>query len=210
MRIGGIHYEFTRDAHLLQQYYALLHKCYSTDLNIHLTELQGTPLEQKEREYNEGGHILVARAGNYVIAGTRLVIALPGDHRPLPMESGFRLRNLFPDYRLDDISYVEIGRLALILDFRGGDIVKNIVRHSLAYVQLHHCTRAFWIAPLKQALYYKRVLTQLKMHSTLHTQLDLPSTHLYRRYENLVIGSCDVRFPDFTYLLLDEPQAVPA
>ena len=110
---------------------------------------------------------------------------------------------------LDDTSHAEIGRLALLLDFRGGDVVKNIVRHCLGLVQLHHCSRGFWMAPLKQALYYKRVLSHMKMHSTLHRQVDIPYTDLYR-HQQFVIGSCDLSFPDFTYVLLDEAQAVPA
>jgi predicted GNAT family N-acyltransferase len=201
----GIHYEFTKDPDLLHQYYALVKKCYYEDLNVDLGESRRYELIDKEYEYNSIGHIIVARVGNYVIGGARMVISSKNYNIMLPMEGDdFSLKDIFPEYSLDEHNYGELGRLAVFLDFRGREIVQNILYKCISLAISYECSYGFWIAPITQSLYYKKILNKYRIKSKIHYDINFPYRQLYKNIKGkIVLGSCDLTFSDLRDALPD-------
>lgn len=201
----GIRYAFTRDTGRLQQYDALLHKCYEEDLEVRLGTLPDGNPQAEEAVDHLRRHVIVASAGNYVIGGARLVISPRHAPLRLPLETeGFRLSKSLPAYLLDTSAYCELGRLAVLRDFRGKDVVKWIVYYAVALAQSFNCRYGFWIAPRIQAVYYTKILRAHGVKAMLHREVILPYRPLYKNIKSpIVLGSCHLTSPDMRHALLE-------
>jgi hypothetical protein len=204
----GIRYEFTTKPDLLSQYYALVTKCYEDDLDVQLEETSKRHTHTKRDDESQGEHIIVACAGTYVIGGARLVISNWQAQVRLPLEAeDFLLQEVLPDVSLVNKNYCELGRLAVLLDFRGREIVRHILYYSLSLAQLHDCRYGFWIAPEIQARYYKQVLKKHGVQSAIHEAVLFPYRRVYKNIPGrIVLSSCDLTCPDFRRVLLDNPE----
>lgn len=104
-------YECTTDMQYLRQYFFIREFAYRVDLQ--LKHFSGA-----EDDIDRYSHLLIARKGHYCVGGARLTISTPNKRVALPLESDeFRLRSVLPE--LESKSYCELGRLAILPEYRG-------------------------------------------------------------------------------------------
>ena len=106
-----IAYEFTRDEGYLHQYYLLRSQLMGRAL--------GWQIPVEPDQYDKRSHILIARLGNQVVGGARIIVRSPRNNQPLPLETDtFNLINELPDLELGNKKYCEYSRFVLLEEFQ--------------------------------------------------------------------------------------------
>jgi hypothetical protein len=190
----GLIYEFTKDPDLLEQYYKIREDGYKEAWGLKV-------FSGAEDEHDKRGHILIVREGRRVIGGGRLVLRSTGSPVRLPMETeGFLLHEVLPEIGSDETVIGEVGRAAVLPDFKGGKS-SSIGLHLLAKSQLHNCQYLFTVAPVEQALKYRETASGIGIEITVMDDVPVADHPYYNDIEmRLVI--CDVSHsPDCRNLL---------
>lgn len=118
-------YEVTNDRALLHQYYILRERMYK--IKHKKMDLDG--YELGEDLYDKLGVVIIARKGNLCLGGVRLIIREGDESWDLPMEcDDFKIRNLFPDLKLNSERHAEISRFAVVEDTGGEDIFLGLCK----------------------------------------------------------------------------------
>ncbi len=161
-------YEFTTDPALLHQYYVLR--------SILLYRAVGSEISTEADSYDERSHILVARKGNQVVGGVRLIIRDPrkGD-KPLWLErGGFSLADQLPQLELDKTPYCDFSRLAILEEFQqtGASLrmYEELYKLSSSYGVKYHFATA--TAPALRI--QKRMLQKMGHHIYILPQVSVP------------------------------------
>lgn len=161
-------YEFTRDPELLHQYYRIF--------NSQCRVVSSLEYLEKEEQYNKRSHIMVVREGNLVVGGARITINTPRQNHPLPLEIGeFRLTSLFPDLEAKQQRYAEFSRLAVLPDYRGADVLRqiiiNVYRKCVA-LDIHYI---FAAAPLVNGRSYRQICKAIGLtDAKVYMDIDIP------------------------------------
>lgn len=166
-------YEFTDDPWMIQQYYKIREKCYREDLS--LPDFNGG-----EDFYDKPSYIAVVRKGDRVIGGARIIISAPEGRVPLSLEEkGFMMADLFPELKLEDKSYCEFSRLAILPEHRGMDSLQELLR-SLSYKAINvGCGAIFAITSIPQARCYRRMFRLLGLDFETRSDIKVPFKPLY-------------------------------
>lgn len=163
-----IGYEFTEDAGFLHQYYNLREEMFISVWG--LTHFSG----QKD-QFDDTSEIMVARQGLQCIAGGRLTISTPNKPQPLPMERhGLILKDAFPELNLDKCSYGEFSRLAILPEFRGGEVFPEIARRFIKKAIASGVDYAFNMAPQPLARNYRQVVQLFGLTWDIRRDIDVP------------------------------------
>lgn len=142
-----IKYEFTKDEDLLEQYYKLRGKMYAIELG-----LDDFPCVKDE--YDDDSDILVIREGSKVLGGVRITMVNEGE-RLMPMESeDYKINDLIPELGLNDVTYGEFSRLAILPEYRKENL-ETIIGMIGNMGRKHNAKYLFAIAPLAQARMYR-------------------------------------------------------
>jgi len=169
-----ITYEYTTDPKLLEQYYKVREQCYREDL--HLDDFSG-----EEDEYDRTGHIIVARKGDVVIGGARLVISTPKNRIKLPLEEeGFQVQELFPDMNLENVGYCEFTRFVVLPEYRKGEACTEISRMLVNQAVKEGCLYQFCISPLLQSRNYRAVGKNIGVLHVIRKDIKVPYKDIYR------------------------------
>jgi hypothetical protein len=145
-----ISYEFTNDPALLHQYYRLREEMFISVWG--LNHYSGS-----EDIYDNGSHILISRRGLQVVGGIRLTISSAAQRQQLPIEGmGIDLQSLFPELDLKNSTYCELSRLAILPEFRDGDMVGQGGVHWVRRAIAEGVDYAFNIAPVPLARNYRQ------------------------------------------------------
>jgi hypothetical protein len=172
--IPTISYEFTKSPELLKQYYKIREECYREDLG--LEKFSGA-----EDESDRIGYIAVARAGEKVIGGAKLIIATPNSGIALPLEADhFMVRDLMPELNGDKVSFCEITRFAIIPSFRiGGEVFSKLTEMILTKAKNDGCHYQLSVAPLAQARTYRMISKKLGFSPVIRTDIEVPYKPIY-------------------------------
>lgn len=130
-----IHFELTRDPALLSQYYRLREQCFRL-------ELKAQDFDGSEEAGDRTGHILVARTGDFLVGGLRIVPASPNSALPTELAAD-----------AGSICFWE--RLVCHPEQRSAQVSKDFLGQLI-----HHCRRlgyeyAAVLTSLLRARYYR-------------------------------------------------------
>jgi hypothetical protein len=170
-------FEFTRDPGLLHQYYKLREKEYNIYYGL-------DPLSGAESENDHKGHTMIVRRGNFCVGGARINVKTPRRPHLLPMEiNDFRLENFFPELGYRQLSYGQACMFVLLLEFRGGDVVKEMVKRVCYKAAALNLSFLFATCPWVNARLYRQACVSIGLTETrIHTEIELP---LYRYLEGI-------------------------
>lgn len=147
-----IAYEFTQDLGLLHQYFRL-----REDMFISVWGLKH--FCGKHEIFDDISEVLIARRGRQCIAGGRLTINKPNARKLMPMEKdSFLLSDMFPELDLQETTYGEFSRLAILPEYRGGVVFPEIARRFINKAIDSGVEYAFNIAPVPLARSYRQAV----------------------------------------------------
>jgi hypothetical protein len=187
-------YEFTKDSVLLQQYYIVRERCYK--------EVWGLKIfSGAEDEHDRKGHILIVRNKNRVVGGGRLVIRSVNSSDRLPLETeNLLLEEVLIGFDLKDKIFGEIGRIAVLPEFRGGKAA-TIGIYLIGLAKMHQCNYLTTVAPLEQAKKYKLIAEQLNMDVQILDNVLIADRPYYNKIEMKLLV-CDLAtVPDTQHLI---------
>lgn len=166
-------YEFTTDPGLLHQYYRL-----REDMFISVWGLKN--FSGAKEPCDDISEIMVARQGLQCIAGGRLTISSPYNPHVLPMEKDdFRLADLLPDLNLGRRTYGEFSRLAILPEFRAGNVFPEIARRFIRKAIAEGVEYAFNIAPVPLARNYRHAVQLFGVQWDIRTDVPVPDREEY-------------------------------
>jgi hypothetical protein len=180
-----VSYDFTDDAGLIHQYCRLREEMFISVWG--LKHFSG----QKDR-YDDISHIMVARRGLHVVAGGRLTIASAMHPVTLPMEGpDLSLQAMFPEFNLAKGTYGEFSRLAILPEFRAGDIFPEIARRFIRRAIAEGVDYAFNLAPLPLARNYRQTMNLFGLSWNIRSDIPVPPREEYEGIK-MVISVMDL------------------
>jgi len=161
-----VEYDFTQDAGLLHQYFLMREAMFIS--------VWGLKHFSGERDrFDDMSHIMVARRGKQVLAGGRLTVSGATRRTLLPMEGpDLSLVAMFPELDLANHTYCEFSRLAILPEFRNGQIFPELARRFIRRAVAEGVDYAFNMAPLPLARSYRQAMIDFGLKW--HVRLDLP------------------------------------
>ncbi len=170
--VDNIHFTFTRDPLLLQQYFKVRDEVYEEYFR-----LPSASLIHDDYDDNLGTDFLIVSDGKEVIGGARIIFRLPKSSFLLPFESDdFLLIRVLPDYDLDSKMYCEVDRTVLREPYRRGHVGREIVRQVAYYSKNKGADYLFTVDPPVQARNNKRHCSALGIDFRICTDIDVPDT----------------------------------
>jgi hypothetical protein len=187
-------YEFTKDPAYLNQYYQVREQCYKEYWGLKV-------FSGAEDEHDRNGYILIVRNGDVVIGGGRLVLRSTNERKKLPMETDdFMLHKVLPGLSSPHTVWGDIGRIAVLPEFRGKKVLK-IGFYLLAQAQQDHCNYLTTVAPTKQAKKYKEISEPFGVDIQIIDYLPVADLPYYNNIEMKLL-LCDLAtVPDALMLL---------
>lgn len=168
-----IDYEFTHDPALMHMYYQLREEMFISVWG--LEKFCG----QKD-EFDDASEIMIARRGQLCIGGCRLTISTPSQPRKLPMEGNdLQLQALFPELDLQETTYCEFSRLAIMPDYRNGVIFPEMVRRFIKRMIAEGVEYAFGISPVPLARSYRQTIQMFGVNVEMHKEIEIPEREEY-------------------------------
>lgn len=168
-----VSYDFTDDVGLVHQYCRLREEMFISVWG--LEHFSG----QKDR-YDDISHVLVARRGLHVIAGGRLTISSSMHPVTMPMEGkDLSLQQIFPEYNLEKGTYGEFSRLAILPEFRAGEVFPEIARRFIRRAIAEGVDYAFNLAPLPLARSYRQTMQLFGLNWQVRTDIPVPQREEY-------------------------------
>lgn len=193
--------EFTRDPALIHQYYRI----YNQECRIVPEFLEA------EQELNRISHILVVRQGKVVVGGGRLFVTSPRKNKELPLElEDFRLADHFPELTERQMTYGEISRLVVLPDFRGEEMLRDIIVNMHRKCVAQGVDVLFAAAPLINVRSYRKISKSIGIKEVgIRTDIEIPP---YPGFEEIkdylfraVIDKNDVDYEQFTSSFVEDP-----
>lgn len=173
--VTHIIYEFTRDPGYLQQYYRLRQEMFISVWGL-------KHFEGQEDKYDRNSHILVARHGNLVVGGIRLILRDLQPDGKLPSEGDdFSFDAALPDLDLPNCRVAELCRLAVLPDYRVGEkaVTFGLIRHirdKINELKLHYTVV---VAPLAQLRNYRTQCAPLNQRCVIRMDAEVPDRECY-------------------------------
>ncbi len=169
-------FEVTYNMQHLQQYFFVREYAYRLDLG--LKHFSGA-----EDEVDQYSQFILARKGHFVLGGARLTVVHPRSNKMLALESeSFVLRKMFPI--LTRYSYCELGRTALLPQYRNGDILSEIFRISAETAVSQGCKFLFGVSPRSVARRFRNAYNALGYPTEIYDAIPAPVKPIH---ENLNI-----------------------
>ena len=159
---------FTKDQNTLDQYYKIRERCYR--------QVKNGPkdFDGHQDVYDISGDILIVTYKDVVVGGARIFDNYQTKKLRLPLETDeFILHEQLPHLKLDNSSYCEFGRLALLKSFRHSKILDTIVENLVTYSIARGYRYLFFMSPLVQARCYKQALSRLQVNGEFRIYRDI-------------------------------------
>lgn len=176
----NIHFELTKNPQYLNDYYKIRETCFRKDLLL-------KTFDGSEDQYDEEGYILIARDGDRCIGGARINGCCPKAATRLPIENdNFIVKDFFPELLLEDHSYCQWTRLALLPEYRTMDAVKALcLSLTKASAELGF-KYAFNVAGSARARLYRRLATSGGMNYKICDHIKIPAEPGFNDLEHLL------------------------
>lgn len=170
---ASVVYEVTKDVGYLHQYYRLREEMF---INVWgLEHFIGG-----KDEFDDASDIIVARLGNHCIGGCRQTFSYQGEHTLLPMEKdGLRMQELLPELPLEDVTYLEISRMAILPEFQNSVVMLELIRQLIKRAAEKKAMYAFTLAPLPLARNYRKATTLFGLKWSVRHDVIIPEREEY-------------------------------
>lgn len=161
-----VSYECSNDMQYLRQYFFIREYAYRMDLQ--LQEFSGA-----EDTIDQYSYFIIARKGHFVVAGARLTISTPHSPRKLPLESeDFFVKHVMPELKY--VPYAELGRTAVLPDYRSGDYLNEIFRVASETAIKFGCRYMLGASPAAVARRFRQAFHQLGYPTQIHSDIKPP------------------------------------
>lgn len=158
--------ECTTDMQYLNQYYFIRQYAYQTDLMV-------KAFTGEEDEIDRRSHLLIARRGHFCIGGSRLTISSAANRVKLPLERGdYRITDHLP--WLAEHTYCELGRTAVIPQYRDSDAIRSMFTLALSIARQEGCTYMVGASPPAVARHFRRVYQSLGIEPEIRKDIPAP------------------------------------
>lgn len=145
--------ECSTDMQYLTQYYYIREYAYRTDLRVKM-------FSGDEDEIDRRSHLLIARKGHFCLGGARLTISTVDKPEKLPVERGdFNVLEQVP--RLKGTNYCELGRTAILPQYRDSAALHHLFKLALDIAQQHGCQYMVGASPPAVARLFHRTYRHL-------------------------------------------------
>ena len=159
-------YEISNNMQYLRQYFFIREYAYRLDLQ--LKHFSG-----QEDEIDQYSHFIIARKGHFCVGGARLTISTTKNRVKLPLEDeNFSIRKAVPE--LESVNYCELGRTAVLPDYRSGDCLDNIFKLSAVVAHEFGCTHMMGVSPPAVARRFKAAYTHLGYKTEIRSDIKTP------------------------------------
>jgi len=180
-----VSYEFTNDPALLHQYFHMREDMFTSVWG--LKKFCGL-----HDAFDDVSEIMVARKGLQCIGGGRLTINSPDNRKMLPMEKDdLVLSSLFPELDLQETTYGEFSRLAILPEFRAGAVFPEIARRFIKKAIANGVEYAFNIAPVPLARGYRQAVQLFGLKWDICHNIKIPQREEYEGIQ-MVISVMDL------------------
>jgi hypothetical protein len=150
----------------LRQYFFIREYIYTRDL--HLKSFSG-----QEDEIDQYSHFIIARKGSFCIGGARLTVSPAHAPKRLPLEDEqFSVRELYP--QLASMDYCELGRTALLPQYRSGENLMEIFKLSAQVAKENGCKLLFGASPKAVSRRFKAAFNQMGYPTIIHDTVRPP------------------------------------
>ena len=190
----NISFGVTTEEDLKKQYYKIREAAYRQLLD-------DDKFTAPEDEFDKNGHIFVAKSANVCVGGLRITVSKPGSENRLPLETeDFRIKDFFPWLTFMGVTYSEPSKLALLPDYRDGQVLENLFFESIKYyTQQLGVEIAFGRSAILQTRRFKQYINSAGFNFISRYDINLPHhdyyAHLWavdftpdRRYSGLLAG----------------------
>jgi hypothetical protein len=181
-----VQFEFTQDAGLIHQYCVMREHMFISVWG--LKHFSGT----KDR-FDDASQLMVARRGLQVIAGGRLTISTPAGRLAMPMEGDdLNLVSLFPDLELARRTYGEFSRLAILPEFRAGNVFPELAKRFIRKAVAEGVDYAFNMAPVPLARSYRQTMQSFGLSWKIRSDVEVPERDEFEGIK-MVLSVMDLR-----------------
>lgn len=194
----NIRYEFTQDQALWESYFDIRERCYKQHWGLKV-------FSGAEDADDRHGHIVIAKHGSKVIGGGRIVFRYSNKTNALlPMETeDFKLHEVIPELSKEPSLLGEIGRVAVLPEYRGKKI-STIGFYLLAKAQSLGCRYLLTVTPHEQAIAYIKAGINYGLNIKMHENIPI-ADHPYYNNLNMKLLVCDIKnLPSYQFLLTQE------
>lgn len=125
-----------------------------------------------------------------MIGGCQTIISRPNAKTTLPLEKeGFRLSSCIRGLGLEQRSYCELSRLAILKEHRSEAVLEMLIRFEIAYAKHIGINYIFINAPIVQARAYRKFCRNLGFDfQLLHRTIAMPVQDVYQRLNRVVLS----------------------
>lgn len=160
----------------IEQYYGLRERAFKQRLNC-------SNYSGKEDEYDRNGVIILAKCGEEVVGGTRIVISAEEKRMSLPFEdANFNLKLALPELDLENYKYGEITKFAVKPELMKGNVSSEITRVALLEMVNRDCDYQFSVAPMLQARNSRLITKKLNLIHSIQKDIKVPYNERYEQY----------------------------
>lgn len=172
-----ITYDFSNDSSVLEQYFAVRKQVYMSDFELN-------DYADHEDIYDDLSYssFIIAKDGDKVIGGTRIVIRTPENDFLLPLETDvFQIANVMKDNDpiISQKSYSEVNRTVLLPEYRGGTIYSELCKRCSRYNWKLGISYVFAVNPLIQARNTRNQLAPAKIKYRTLLDVKVPERDFY-------------------------------
>lgn len=177
----GVKYDFFHqqtDHHLVQEYFSLRNKAFKEQWD--LEHFSG-----KEDKYDKDAIIIIAHKNGVCLGGARLIIHEVGSDSLLPMETDeFQLKNLLPEFGLEEKKYSELSRMALQENLRNGKYCTEVY-HRLIGVQarLLGVSYVFGVSKIQLARASRITFKKIGLPFEIKPEIKVPALPTYEGHQ---------------------------
>lgn len=161
----------------LQQYFEVRQKTYADHLGL---KYFSGKLDWEDLN----SEILLVLSGEECVGGARLTVHSDEVNPHLPLEEkGFILKELFPDLNLENATYGELSRLALLSEYRDGIQSEILYEHIGDKCKELNIKYLFSVSPYNQARRVRRVALSHGFGAEIFKDIRVPPKPIYEGVE---------------------------
>ncbi len=159
--------ECSTDMQYLNQYYFIRQYAYQNDLQV-------KSFTGEEDDIDLRSNLLIARKGHFCVGGARLTISKASNRVKLPLERGddYRLTDYLP--WLSELNYCELGRTAIIPQYRDSDALHKLFALALDIARQNSCEYMVGVSPPAVARHFKKTYMALGLQPEIRKDIPAP------------------------------------
>ena len=179
-------FEFSTDPGLIHQYCSMRENMFISVWG--LKHFSGV----KDR-FDDTSYLMVARKGLLVIGGGRLTVSTAAQRMAMPLEGpDFVLADVFPELDLKSHTYGEFSRLAILPEYRAGNVFPELAKRFISKAVAEGVDFAFNMAPLPLARSYRQAMQMFGMSWKICNHIVVPDREEYEGIK-MAISIMDLR-----------------